>query len=169
VADAGPDQQVDIPLISLSANTPQIGIGYWEVVSGSVSIPVSSRLDPNLTLFDVPPGNYIFRWTITGTVCDSTSDEVAITVNEFVIPSGFSPNGDAINDYFVIPGVGYWSDMELHVYNRWGEEVFVSADYHNEWDGRNQSGNVLVDDTYYYVLEVPGLGSFAGFVVLKTQ
>jgi len=92
-------------------------------------------------------------------------DQASITLNPvgLLIPEGFSPNGDAINDTFEIPGLGYlFPNFELEIFNRYGNKVFK---YSNEgrtepiwWggfsDGRLTVGgnNSLPAGTYYYVL-----------------
>jgi len=92
-------------------------------------------------------------------------DQASITLNPvgLLIPEGFSPNGDAINDTFEIPGLGYlFPNFELEIFNRYGNKVFK---YSNEgrtepiwWggfsDGRLTVGgnNSLPTGTYYYVL-----------------
>ena len=54
-------------------------------------------------------------------------DQASITLNPvgLLIPEGFSPNGDAINDTFEIPGLGYlFPNFELEIFNRYGNKVF---------------------------------------------
>jgi gliding motility-associated-like protein len=166
-ADAGPDQTVDHPFFSLQGNIPLFGTGAWEIVSGSVSL--SDPTDPHCTASDMLPGVYVFRWVIRGIVCDSTADEVTITVSEFIIPNGFSPNQDGLNDYFEIPGVGYWENFNVSIYNRWGQLVYQNTNYQNEWNGQGQNGEPLVDDTYYYTVEIPNVNNYSGFVVIKRE
>ncbi len=75
---------------------------------------------------------------------------------EIFVPGGFSPNQDGMNDYFVIrrPSTTL---IQLEIFNRWGNVIYRSADYKNDWNGRtNQPGNVLgpeiPDGTYYYIV-----------------
>ncbi|MBL7901096.1 MAG: gliding motility-associated C-terminal domain-containing protein [Bacteroidia bacterium] len=88
------------------------------------------------------------------------------------IPQGFSPNGDGINETFVIKGLPD-GENELIIYNRWGSKVYESADYDNTWDGAANRGsngnNKLPQGTYYYVLTLKGTDSkpFTGFIVLQ--
>jgi len=70
---------------------------------------------------------------------------------QIILPDGFSPNGDGINDEFVIVHP-INSKMEIEVYNRSGNVVYKSTDYKNNWDGKgsdNFLGRDLVDGTYY--------------------
>jgi len=74
-------------------------------------------------------------------------------VNETVsIPSGFTPNGDGRNDYFFVVFGKDVTDMDLRVYNRWGEEVFNASTPGKKWDGTFK-GIPCEIGTYYYRLE----------------
>ncbi|MCU0470954.1 MAG: gliding motility-associated C-terminal domain-containing protein, partial [Arcicella sp.] len=79
---------------------------------------------------------------------------------EIFIPEGFSPNGDGVNDLFVIDLQDKTLTINLQIYNRWGGLVYASEDYQNNWDGTaNQGVNVtdrkgLPDGTYYYMVKL---------------
>lgn len=86
-----------------------------------------------------------------------------IGTRTFLIPNAFSPNGDGINDYFVISTIYAYSteESELEVYNRWGSLVYRSKDksYDNRWDGHANAnlisvGEVLPNGTYFYIYKV---------------
>ena len=82
------------------------------------------------------------------------------------IPNAFSPNGDGINDVFVIQGLT--SQSQLIIFDRSGKKCYQSDNYLNDWDGRDSEGEVMQSDTYWYVLIVPGIqNEFKGFVYLK--
>ncbi|WP_229368319.1 gliding motility-associated C-terminal domain-containing protein [Fibrisoma limi] len=73
------------------------------------------------------------------------------------IPEGFSPNGDGINDRFVIQRIPPGLTIRLEVFNRWGHLVYRSDDYKNDWDGTpnqgirtNEPRQGLPDGTYFY-------------------
>lgn len=54
----------------------------------------------------------------------------------FYVPNAFSPNMDGRNDYFRAYGEGVnWDTYEITIYNRWGEEIFYSADVETPWRG----------------------------------
>jgi gliding motility-associated-like protein len=70
--------------------------------------------------------------------------ETDIPEVDIFVPDGFSPNGDGINDKYVITHSAALK-IDLEVYNRWGNLVYKSSDYQNEWDGKGM-GNLLGQD-----------------------
>ncbi|MBP6515544.1 MAG: gliding motility-associated C-terminal domain-containing protein [Chitinophagales bacterium] len=67
-------------------------------------------------------------------------DSVRIIVEpktQVLLPTGFSPNGDGVNDIFRImqPTLNLKTLLEFSVYNRWGEKVFSTADVSEGWNG----------------------------------
>ncbi len=69
-------------------------------------------------------------------------------VYDFVFPNVISPNGDGVNDLFEIANLP--EKTEVIILNRWGKKVFSSANYQNNWDGRDTSEKELVDGVYTY-------------------
>ena len=89
------------------------------------------------------------------------------------IPEGFSPNGDGINDKFVIQRLPVDLTVQVEVYNRWGHLVYRSANYKNDWDGKaNQGINLssakedLPDGTYYYQIRLSDGRDYVRFMTL---
>ncbi len=85
----------------------------------------------------------------------SAADPTTTTLSEITlfIPDGFSPNGDGVNDKFVISHLAS-TKIELEVYNRWGGLVYRSNDYQNDWEGKGMGaflGQELLTGTYYCV------------------
>ncbi len=71
------------------------------------------------------------------------------------IPEGFSPNGDGINDFFVIPLLEEdpesYPRAELTVFNRMGQVVYHAQPYRNDWDGTARGSlQPLPEGTYWY-------------------
>ncbi len=64
------------------------------------------------------------------------------------VPNIFTPNNDNDNDYFEIITNGY-TGVDVHVYNRWGIQVFTSISLDFKWNGTDLSNGV-----YYYTLEL---------------
>jgi gliding motility-associated-like protein len=105
------------------------------------------------------------------TQCD-TALLTIVTRASLLIPNGFSPNGDGVNDLFEIIGLDSYPNNELHILNRWGDAVYTAAPYQNTWDGTSNtglgSGGRLTDGTYFYVFKTaPDGESFRGYVELK--
>lgn len=78
---------------------------------------------------------------------------VDTTTYSLLLPQGFSPDGDGINDVLVFEGIDTLKPVGLQVFNRYGNLVFENADYQNDWngtDGRHEKP--LPDGTYFYVL-----------------
>jgi len=73
---------------------------------------------------------------------------------DFYIPSGITPNGDGLNDRFVIPAIDqnpeFFDNSELIVTSRWGKVVYEAAPYHNDWTGTDPNGTRLPAGTYFY-------------------
>jgi gliding motility-associated-like protein len=72
-------------------------------------------------------------------------------------PQGISPNGDGENDVLLVPGVMSTQPNKLTVYNRTGIVVYEQSNYQNDWGGKDQSGNLLPDGVYYYVVDFFGV------------
>lgn len=69
-----------------------------------------------------------------------------IIESAFLIPNVFSPNGDGINDRFVIVGAESRGPVTLEVFNRHGKRVYFSSDYQNDWNGD------LIEDGSYFLI-----------------
>ncbi|OIN56866.1 gliding motility-associated C-terminal domain-containing protein [Arsenicibacter rosenii] len=87
-------------------------------------------------------------------VCSNAGGTTDLTVDEpLFVPEGFSPNGDMINDKFVIKNTKGLT-VDLKVFNRYGAVVYTSDDYQNDWDGRGTTGQNLPDGTYFYTVKL---------------
>jgi gliding motility-associated-like protein len=106
-------------------------------------------------LHNIGAGTY----TVLITDANGCTYDAAATLNEpFVLemPTGYSPNGDGWNDYFVVHGVESYPDNNIEVYNRWGNIVYSKENYMNQWNGHNNNGDDLPDATYFVVLTING-------------
>lgn len=68
------------------------------------------------------------------------------------IPNAFTPDGDQLNDYFTVKGYGI-KELQLLIFNRWGELLFESYDTEPKWDGTYKN-ELVKQDVYIYKLEV---------------
>ncbi len=68
---------------------------------------------------------------------------------ELSIPNVFTPNNDGFNNFLTFPNL---TDYEVIIYNRWGNVVRHEALTNFSWDGKNSSGILCSEGTYYYVI-----------------
>jgi gliding motility-associated-like protein len=122
-------------------------------------IPTIYLSDPTLEAVLVTPAANTY-YTVFGTTdkgCVETDRVKVVIARRINIYSGFSPNGDAFNNTWVIDHAEEYGDrIRVRVFNRWGEPVFESKGYGgsgNEWDG-NRNGKPLPVGTYYYIIDV---------------
>lgn len=95
-------------------------------------------------------------YELCDTFCPNNCDTalVSIIVDASVwcaIPNIFTPNGDGVNDHFEIPCIQPIEVLRLLIFNRWGDMVYQTDHYQNEWDGTHK-GKPLPEGTYFYVL-----------------
>ena len=71
-------------------------------------------------------------------------------------------NGDGDNDAFYIENLSFYPDNEVTLYNQWGNRVYHSKGYQNDWSGKN-----LPDGNYFYLINIPSLSTtFKGGLLL---
>ena len=86
--------------------------------------------------------------------------------DDLVFYSAFTPNSDGVNDYFYIGNIQKYPDNILKIYNRYGQVIFTSANYNNDWNGEYQ-GNKVPTGTYFYILYTnTGKGNYSGSVTI---
>jgi gliding motility-associated-like protein len=73
----------------------------------------------------------------------------------YELPNVFTPGGDGLNDVFRPFPYRFVKKIELHIYNRWGQEVFTTGNPAILWNGENiQTGKMCNDGTYFYSCKV---------------
>lgn len=73
---------------------------------------------------------------------------------EIFIPQGFSPNGDGVNDFFVISNLESYPAYSLKIYNRYGILLYNGNANTSFWDGTAKNGDQVPSATYYYILDL---------------
>jgi gliding motility-associated-like protein len=77
------------------------------------------------------------------------------SLDESVTPEAtnlITPNGDGINDNWIIRDIEYFGNNSIRILNRFGQEVYRKKNYLNDWDG-TKDGTPLPKGTYYYIFE----------------
>jgi gliding motility-associated-like protein len=121
--------------------------------------------------------------TVTVTITDNSGNqsEAQVIINVIAsdacggadvagpqVPDAFTPNGNSINDTWVIPGLEGYNTKEMAVYSRYGTLVYYSGAYANDWDGTLMGNGVAVPDgTYYYTLTLDGGKQLSGYVYIN--
>jgi gliding motility-associated-like protein len=105
---------------------------------------------------DVEAGNYEV-WVEVNLLECITYDTINIMYHpdpggcSIGIPTAFTPNRDGRNDLLHVRGYCI-KDMELLIYNRWGEQVYRTIDMNDGWDGIYK-GKLQEADVYVYILQ----------------
>ncbi len=113
-----------------------------------------------------PDDGFIGTDSFVYEICDPDGDCVTNTINIvierdlFNISKGFSPNGDGINDLFIIGDLTMYPNNSLTIINRWGNRVYEGKPYNNDWDGTNIYSPAfgiweLPQGTYFFLFD-PG-------------
>lgn len=118
---------------------------------------------PSWVWVEATPGEHTITLTITTAdgCTDSYTTTYVVLPEDIVIPNVFTPNGDGLNDQFVIENIQFYRN-QLTVFNRWGQAVYEASNYRSQWNGSD-----LSDGTYFYVLILTDRGTeFTGHVTI---
>jgi len=145
---------VPAPTIAeLSANiigTPNV-IWYDALTGGTAYSPTEVLIN----------GTTYFAALVSVNGCESLRLPVTVdlTVCDVIIPDGFSPNNDGINDTFEIPNLAViYPNYKLEIYNRYGSLIFTGNRNTQNWDGTtteaglNLGDKLLTTGVYFYIL-----------------
>ncbi len=81
-------------------------------------------------------------------------------------PNTITPNGDGVNDNFVIPCLDGRIATKLQVFSRWGDLIYQDDNYLNNWQGTH-NGQPVPDATYFYIMELSDGTKYQGFVEVR--
>jgi hypothetical protein len=179
---AGPDtliHSVEKLYHMLATKPPSDESGKWETLSNGTGTFVNPTSN-NSVVRSLSDGKNLFLWTVNKGLCQ-LKDSVTIELLGEFIPQGFSPNGDAWNNTFIIEGLNLEDQLvDLSIVNSAGAEVYSTSNRApqkwTDWDGKNTKGYDLPEGTYYYLLKItsdPSKGGTGqvfkskGFIVLK--
>jgi gliding motility-associated-like protein len=135
-------------------------------VSFEASDPNTVRIDGNI-LTVMGDGNLTISAIQAGDNNWNPAPEVTqsiVTLPSFDdISSLFTPNNDGINDFWYIPDLKQYGKLQVTIYNRFGQSVYQSDSYKNDWDG-TWNGNPLPSASYYYLIKSSTKGFIKGVV-----
>ena len=150
----------------------------------TIVIPPVSNVSPALTathhlLLDYSTVSFSGTDRFSIRVCDAaaacTTKELFVEVSgDITIYNGLSPNGDGLNDIFLIQNIQAIPSTQknkVRILNRWGDEVFTVDDYNNTtrvFRGLNNSGSELPNGIYFYKIDFgSGRKEEDGFLSLR--
>ncbi|MRG46988.1 T9SS type B sorting domain-containing protein [Chitinophaga sp. SYP-B3965] len=113
-------------------------------------------------------------YTVTGANaagCEGTAQITLNIIEDFKVDAAnlLTPNGDGINDKWVIRNISSYPDNELKIFDRGGRMIYQRRNYNNEWDG-TMNGQRLAEGTYYYILTIDGSGkTVKGYITIITD
>jgi gliding motility-associated-like protein len=113
-------------------------------------------------------GNERFYYRICDSVnqCDSAMVSVNLTDPPLYLPEGLSPNGDGVNDRFVIGGLDAYPKSSLTIFRRDGVIIYRSDNYQNDWRVEVNS-HPIPSGTYYYLFHPGGTNRvIKGFIYI---
>ena len=163
VVDAGPDRVVlEGGSITIQSVVTGNDLQYlWSpstyLVDTKVAVPTAANMLDDIT----------YTLTVTARGGCPGSDKMFVKVLKFPkIPNTFTPNGDGINETWIIDYLETYPNNRVQVFTRTGQLVFESRGYRTPWDGK-LNGKPLPFDTYYYIVE-PGSGRkpITGYVTI---
>lgn len=167
--------------------SPLIDAGADKYVMQGTSITLTPNVAGENLIYEWSPGNLLnnagqknpvffagpqiqdatrFTLTVTNKEGCKASDFMFVhLLKKPIIPSAFSPNGDGINDKWVIQNLQNYEGCTVTVFSRYGDEVFRSKGYNIEWDG-SKNGKRVNPGTYYYLIDTKKLPLLSGYVVV---
>ncbi|MFT5305931.1 MAG: gliding motility-associated-like protein [Chitinophagales bacterium] len=149
-----------LPNLSASANPDTIfldgtaelianGTGdfEWEGSPSDSIIVVDPTVDMSYSVFLTDSNGCVSESTVTVFVIGAGLDQI-------VVPDAFSPNGDEINEIFRVVTDQYFADIEMIIYNRWGDIIHRENGSQNHgWDG-TFNGDVQPTEVYVYLIKL---------------
>jgi gliding motility-associated-like protein len=147
--------------------------GKLEVSVSGGTTPYTFAWSNNATtqnITDIAKGNYTLNVTDANGCNASQSFIVGVkgACTDINIPNSFTPNGDGVNDKWIIRNLDKFSQNTVEIYNRWGQLIFSTSGYNdsNAWDG-TYNGEQVSSAVYYYFINLGnGTDLFKGTVTV---
>ncbi len=148
-------QMISNAAVPILSNSESLTIGYYDKVISSPEQHFDGVID------EVRIYNRVLSVSERSLLCDinyedsvvssASIDTVLMDESNWVWPNIFTPNGDGINDNFVLE-IPYKACLTGSVYNRWGVGVYECKDVAFSWNGRTSNGEKLPAGVYFYMV-----------------
>ncbi len=107
------------------------------------------------------PDTFSYQMSTINNFTDNATVYVDVLQKLPVIPDGFSPNADGINDYLIIENIELYPESSITIFNRWGNVIYEKTPYLNDepWDGVANQGirignGVVPTGVYLYIVDL---------------
>lgn len=173
-----PSVDFSADITQLSANNQTVSFNsfvntgstfQWDFGDGTTNLDAQTKANPSHFYKD--PGVYSVSLSVT----DVNGCKASIHKDQYIdyqgivfIPTGFTPNGDGVNDEVRIRGLNSGGQIQFMIFSEWGELVFSSSSVNDAWDGtyKGQKSNA---GNYSYLLQVSADGkqeTYKGIITL---
>jgi gliding motility-associated-like protein len=134
------------------------GFGSIEAVIAGGSEPYKYRWSNDSAgnrISGLLDGTYALRVTDLNNCSNTFSIDVAEDFcPPIIVHDVITPNGDGVNDLWVIEGIQNYPSNQVQLFDKWGDKVFEMHDYNNSWQGISNRGAALPDGTYFYIVRL---------------
>ena len=127
--------------------------------------------------FDIMGGDFAPKEAIAGAILAlqeiGPNDKIVLIGDSEQASNMLKSNGISDDRFEIVRPTN--TIISLEIFNRWGNAVYTSVDYKNDWRGKG-SGNFLGQDvpdgTYYYIVNATNkttnqVRNYVGFITLK--
>ncbi|PBQ31215.1 hypothetical protein CNR22_05355 [Sphingobacteriaceae bacterium] len=137
----GEYHQSNITFKGIPASSSDYKFHHWEI-DGPIATGLSSD-------------SIVVNWNTGGNVVAVFTDkrnDISSSGDNTNIPSGFTPNGDGLNDDFrPLGSAEFATEYQMTIFNRWGQEVFRTVDVFTAWDGRFRGQDAQTGVYAYFI------------------
>ena len=130
--------------------------------NSSLSNPIASPSEPTTYVLTVTDGNGCLG---QDSIFIDIIEDFNLTVSNLI-----TPDGNGINDFWVVGNIENYEEATIFIYDRWGKEILKTNNYQNDWNGVSGTDQ-LPDGTYYYIISLPGQEKVykGGITVLRNK
>jgi gliding motility-associated-like protein len=177
IANAGPDRLCPYGTPDTLSGIVKGGSGSFRFRWEPGSMLSNSTLLNPVTDSLFADTSFIFTVTDDSSGCTAT-DTVRVrikkpTIDEFdclMVHNVITPNGDGVNDTWIIECIEKYPDNWVDIFNEWGDRINYFRHYDNikqVWDGTNLNKKHVPDGTYYYVLTIKNMNPRTGWILVR--
>ncbi len=163
--------QIDYSYISMNPSCIGNNDGYIEISITGGTPPYlifwSDQTAPTEYITGLREGKYSFT-IIDANGCKQSMQEITLKdedVECIIIPNAFTPNGDGINDTWIIENIELYPLSLIQVFNRWGQIVFEGKGGGTPWNGI-WNNNPVPTGSYVYTIDLFNGTKYCGIVTV---